>query len=177
MSGPNGILSDSDLRYLASLDSENEDVWDGNENQKRYRMRRKIQAALRDFPGIAGLPSHEYELILKDLDDTSRGYRQETLDEKTGETITTDWEADKKMALRNMLMFVYKACELEPTIDFSALVEDAISLTEYKWLNNNRSGPEGVGPITLGGKLVENVDVSIHITIATSRISAASRIN
>lgn len=163
MSEPNGILSDSDKQYLASLGNVSENGgWDGNETQKRFRMRKKIQAALLDFPGISGLPRKEYELIFKDLNDINRGPISRAKDEKTGELITIDWEADQYEALKHMLIFVYNACQLEPDVDFKSLVKRAVRFSENDRLRNQSMDVESR---TLSRtRFVDDVSVDIDIT-------------
>lgn len=158
MSGPKGILSDSDKRYLSSLNPEDEEKWDGDENQKRLRLRKKIQAAIKDFPGIAGLPKREYELILQDLHGDRPGYVDEVTDEKTGDRVTVDWDVDQSIGLEHMLMFIYNACQMEPTLDFESLLEGAIHRGERRWIHHGETDPD------TGSKFVEDVNVNIDVT-------------
>lgn len=153
---PDGILSDSDKRYLASLDPESaDDVWEGkNENQKRLRIRKKIQAAIEDFPGISGLPQKEYELIFKELSEGAAGGIQRVADKKTGDMVTIGWPDNQYLGLLHMLVFVYKACQLEPSISFENLLEQAIS-----WAEDERDRPP-----TQDTRYVDEVEVLINIT-------------
>lgn len=140
MGSPNGILSRSDKKYLQSLTSDAEDdLWDGDETQKRFRIRKKVQAALQDFPGLSGLPRQEYELIFKDLENSGTESLTSTGDKKTGETITVDWDTTQYQALVHMLVFIYKATLLEPTINFEHLVEQAVVRGEQSFSSESRS--------------------------------------
>ena len=161
MSGPNGILSSSDKEYLASMDPRQDVVWSGDEAQKRFRMREKIKAALLDFPGISGLPREEYELIFKDLRDVNPGPIRSAQDQKTGEMITVDWEADQYEALKHMLVFVYEACRLEPAVDFETLLETAIRWAEETRLENENLKTDRA---LSSPKSVDNVTAAINIS-------------
>lgn len=163
MTEPNGILSDSDKQYLASLANLNEDgEWDGDETQKRFRIRKKIQAALLDFPGISGLPRKEYELIFKDLEEVNPGPISRAKDERTGELITVDWEADQYEALKHMLIFIYNACRLEPNVDFETLLERAISFSENDRLREQAMDLEA--KTLTRTRFVDDVSVNIEIS-------------
>jgi hypothetical protein len=156
---PQGILSDSDKEYLASLDPENESAWDGDKTQKRFRIRQKIQAAIDDFVAISNLPRKEYELIFKELDKRRVESIVSVSTGESNESVTTEWEADQYTGLLHMLIFIYKACRLEPNVEFERLVEEAISLGEHE-----RDEQTSLGP---GGRYVNEVDVDIDISYQT----------
>lgn len=156
---PNGILSTSDKEYLASkAPTGPNDLWTGNEPQKRLRMRKKIQAAILDFPLLSGLPRKEYELIFKDLkfDQNNQIEVQESLVEEMtdGESNTPAYRnISQYRALQHMLAFIYNACQVEPAVNFESLLEGAIMMEDYKWL-------DGEAPET---RSVHNVDVAIDV--------------
>jgi len=80
MGTPNGLLSASDRQYIETVhpNLHPDEEWEGNETQKRYRLRKKIQQGFRDFNFIrGGLSDDDRRLIFEKGDDEMmRGIEQ-----------------------------------------------------------------------------------------------------
>jgi hypothetical protein len=133
MANPTGILTDSDREYIHG----EKEV--ANESQKRYRMRNKVQAALKDYLDLMLLSDEEYELIFQDLAWKADARPEDIL---FAIRVCADREdlpgyGDQYWHLVAMVAFAYKASLHEPTVDFDQLVNDAITVAEVQKAENS----------------------------------------
>lgn len=153
--GPGGILTDSDRRYLAS------DEWEGDENQKRWRIRRKVQNAFWDFQLLNKLSSDEMELI---FDDVYRGNREieerieantiDDLDDQLPEEFPS-WEYGEQYPhLLSAMEFIHRVCEVTPFLTFQKLIEQAIRHRTWRYADD---------PAYQRGKRVAGVSIDVNI--------------
>jgi len=161
--GPGGILTDSDRIYLLHDHPEFPYLeWDGDDSQKRWRIRQKVQSALHDFQLVSGLPQSELELILDDVyagsedEDALEGY---TIDDVTPESQRylgrMGW-GDQYDHLMAMMSFAHRACDVVPLLTFEHLVEETIRRHTPKFRGNAPFGQ---------GQRATNIEVEVDIDI------------
>lgn len=161
--GPGGILTESDRVYLLHDHPEFPFLeWDGNDTQKRWRIRQKVQNALHDFQLVSSLPEKELELILDDVyagsedSDDLEGY---TIDDFTPDSqsyrASMGW-GDQYDHLLAMMTFVYRACDIVPLLTFEHLVEETV--------RRNVPHFRGGAPFRQGQRAT-NVEVEVDIDV------------
>jgi len=174
--GPKGILTDSDRTYLLSTDSEFPGVtWEGDETQKRWRIRRRVQNALYDFQLLSELDASELDLIFNDvLDDEmdSSLWQNYTVDDLTAESKLEmrrfGW-GDQFEYLLSMMVFAHRACDVSPLLTFEHLVEEAVRRRAPRYRGN--------APFGQGQRATSiNVDVDIDVDIEWEDILIAEEI-
>lgn len=161
--GPGGILTESDRVYLLHDHPEFPYLeWEGNDNQKRWRIRQKVQNALHDFQLVSSLSKKELELILDDVyvgsedPEDLEGY---TIDDFTPDSqpfrASMGW-GDQYGHLLSMMTFAYRACDVVPLLTFEHLVEETV----------RRNVPHYRGNAPFGqGQRATNVDVDVEIDV------------
>ena len=150
-SGQGGILSDSDRRFLLRDNSAFPDLnWEGNETQKRWRIREKVKTALSDFQLLNLLDQKDKSLIFNDVfEDDDLPEHLKSLNSPTDQFLNSP---DRQVSyynpsalgeqysyLQEAIIFLYTACELNPGPGFERLLEDSIQryISNYSGTSNS----------------------------------------
>jgi len=162
--GPGGILTDSDRVFLLHDHPDFPELeWDGDANQKRWRIRQKVKNALDDMRLVSSLDDKELELILdnvyvgEDAEILAReDYSIDDLTEESREQLPIDGWGEQYQHLLAMMQFAYRACNVVPLLTFEHLMEETV----YKQTPRFR----GAAPFR-GGKKARNVNVDVSIDV------------
>lgn len=162
--GPGGVLSKSDRIYLLHDHPEFPYLeWDGNDNQKRWRIRQKVKSALHDFQLVNGLSKKELELILDDVyvgdedPETLEGYTIDDVTPESKQYLSGYGWGDQYDHLLSMMSFLYSACDVVPLLTFEHLVEETV----------RRNVPHYRGDAPFGqGQRATNVEVDVDIDVS-----------
>jgi len=161
--GPKGILTDSDRTYLLKDNPEYPGVaWEGDEVQKRWRIRRRVQNALYDFQLLSELDADELDLIFNDVlsDDmdpsTWQDYTVDDLTSESQEEMRRSGWGDQFEYLVSLIVFAHRACDVSPLLTFEHLVEVAVRRRAPRYRGNAPYGQ---------GQRASNIDVDVDIDV------------
>lgn len=160
--GPSGILSDSDRRFLLRDDPAFPDLeWEGDETQKRWRIREKVKTALHDFQLLNQLDQKDQKLIVDDVLDNPVSEWLENFNKPRAPYLIGPKQqmshyspsalGEQYQHLQEVVIFLYTVCALIPGPSFEDLIEDSIQ----RHIMDNSSAPDS-------GEIINaNVNVTV----------------
>jgi len=153
--GPGGILTKSDRIYFLHDSPQFPDLeWEGDDTQKRWRIRQKIKNALWDFELLQYLPQSELDLILDDvfvIDEDDSGIATIRPYGRTGPYLGPQFHH-----LVSTMLFLYRACDSLRFLDFEELVEETVRRGVPSYRDESPSGQ---------GQRAKNVDIDVSIDV------------